>query len=70
MLPAGFDYVRPSTLPEAVADPVATWRRRKATGRWPEPDPPIELRFAFPHVLIDIGRLQTWIICGSTAPTF
>lgn len=57
MLPAGFDYVRPSTLPEAVQILAQRGDEGKLLAGGQSLIPLLKLRFALPEVLIDIGRL-------------
>src|SRR5436309_12977309 len=58
MLPAGFDYVRPSTLPEAVQLLAQRGDEGKLLAGGQSLIPLLKLRFAVPQVLIDIGRLN------------
>lgn len=57
MLPAGFDYVRPSTLPEAVQILAQRGDEGKLLAGGQSLIPLLKLRFALPEVLIDISRL-------------
>jgi carbon-monoxide dehydrogenase medium subunit len=57
MLPAGFDYVRPSTLPEAVQILAQRGDEGKLLAGGQSLIPLLKLRFALPDVLIDISRL-------------
>jgi carbon-monoxide dehydrogenase medium subunit len=57
MLPAGFDYVRPSTLPEAVQILSQRGDEGKLLAGGQSLIPLLKLRFALPEVLIDISRL-------------
>lgn len=57
MLPAGFDYVRPSTLPEAVQILEQRGDEGKLLAGGQSLIPLLKLRFALPDVLIDISRL-------------
>ncbi|GAC1627503.1 MAG: xanthine dehydrogenase family protein subunit M [Chloroflexota bacterium] len=58
MLPAGFDYVRPSTLPDAVQILAQRGEGGKVLAGGQSLIPLLKLRFALPEVLIDIGRLN------------
>jgi carbon-monoxide dehydrogenase medium subunit len=58
MLPADFDYVRPSTLPEAVQILAQRGDGGKLLAGGQSLLPLLKLRFALPEVLIDIGRLK------------
>src|SRR4051794_40657848 len=58
MLPAGFDYVRPSTLPEALQILAERGDEGKLLAGGQSLIPLLKLRFALPEVLIDIGRLS------------
>src|SRR5947209_12890238 len=57
MLPAGFDYIRPSTLPEALEVLAQRGEEGKLLAGGQSLIPLLKLRFAVPTVLIDIGRL-------------
>jgi aerobic carbon-monoxide dehydrogenase medium subunit len=57
MLPAGFDYVRPSTLPEALQILAQRGDEGKLLAGGQSLIPLLKLRFALPDVLIDISRL-------------
>lgn len=57
MLPAGFEYVRPSTLPEAVQVLAQRGDEGKLLAGGQSLIPLLKLRFALPEVLIDISRL-------------
>jgi aerobic carbon-monoxide dehydrogenase medium subunit len=57
MLPAGFDYVRPSTLPEAVQILEQRGDEGKLLAGGQSLIPLLKLRFALPDVVIDISRL-------------
>lgn len=58
MLPAGFDYVRPSSLPEALQVLAERGDEGKLLAGGQSLIPLLKLRFAAPEVLIDIGRLD------------
>ena len=58
MLPADFDYVRPSTLPEAVRILAERGEGGKVLAGGQSLLPLLKLRFALPEVLIDISRLE------------
>lgn len=58
MLPADFDYVRPSTLPEAIRLLADRGDGGKVLAGGQSLLPLLKLRFALPEVLIDISRLK------------
>jgi carbon-monoxide dehydrogenase medium subunit len=58
MLPAGFDYVRPSTLPEALQILADRGEEGKLLAGGQSLIPLLKLRFAAPELLIDVGRLE------------
>jgi carbon-monoxide dehydrogenase medium subunit len=58
MHPASFDYVRPSTLGEAVQLLAERGEEGKLLAGGQSLIPLLKLRFALPEVLIDIGRVE------------
>ncbi|MBV9278837.1 MAG: FAD binding domain-containing protein, partial [Chloroflexi bacterium] len=58
MLPAEFDYVRPTGLQGALQALADYGEEGKALAGGQSLIPLLKLRFAFPRVLIDIGRLH------------
>jgi carbon-monoxide dehydrogenase medium subunit len=58
MLPAGFDYVRPTTLHDAVHMLAERGDEGKLLAGGQSLIPLLKLRFALPEVLIDISRLE------------
>jgi aerobic carbon-monoxide dehydrogenase medium subunit len=58
MLPAAFDYVRPSNLTETVQILAQRGDEGKLLAGGQSLIPLLKLRFALPEVLIDIGRLE------------
>jgi len=58
MLPAAFDYVRPSDLTETVQILAQRGDEGKLLAGGQSLIPLLKLRFALPEVLIDIGRLE------------
>jgi carbon-monoxide dehydrogenase medium subunit len=58
VIPAEFDYVRPSTLDEAIALLAEHGDDAKILAGGHSLLPMMKLRLAFPSVLIDIGRLR------------
>jgi carbon-monoxide dehydrogenase medium subunit len=57
MIPGSFDYVRPSSLDEAIAALRAAGDEGKVIAGGQSLLPLLRLRLAFPEVLIDIGSL-------------
>jgi carbon-monoxide dehydrogenase medium subunit len=57
VIPAAFDYVRPSTVPEAVAAIGAAGEDAKVLGGGQSLIPVLRLRLAYPSTLVDIGRV-------------
>jgi aerobic carbon-monoxide dehydrogenase medium subunit len=58
MLPAGFDYVRPPTLPDTLEVLAQRGEEGKLLAGGQSLIPLLKLRFAAPSVLIDISRLD------------
>src|SRR5207302_6764211 len=59
MYPANFDYVRPSSVDEAVALLQKHGDDAKVLAGGHSLIPAMKLRLAQPHVVIDIGRIAT-----------
>ena len=57
MIPAGFDYVRPSTVDEAVQALAGAGEEGKVLAGGQSLLPVLRLRLAYPETLIDIGRI-------------
>jgi carbon-monoxide dehydrogenase medium subunit len=57
MIPATFDYVRPSSLPEAVTVLRDAGEDGKVLAGGQSLLPLLRLRLAYPEVLVDVGRL-------------
>src|SRR4051812_47469729 len=57
MYPANFDYLRPSTLDEAIAMLVRHGEAAKLLAGGHSLIPAMKLRLARPEVVIDIGRI-------------
>jgi aerobic carbon-monoxide dehydrogenase medium subunit len=58
MIPASFDYVRPSTVDEAVAALGAAGEDGKVLAGGQSLLPLLRLRLAYPSTLVDIGRID------------
>jgi carbon-monoxide dehydrogenase medium subunit len=58
MIPAKFDYTRPSSLDEAVGALVAGGEDAKVIAGGQSLLPLLRLRFSYPSVLVDVGRLD------------
>ncbi|MDO8310090.1 MAG: xanthine dehydrogenase family protein subunit M [Actinomycetota bacterium] len=58
MIPAAFDYVRPSTVDEAVAALVAGGEDAKVLGGGQSLMPVLRLRMGAPSVLVDCSRID------------
>jgi carbon-monoxide dehydrogenase medium subunit len=58
VIPAAFDYVRPSTVPEAVAAIGAAGEDAKILGGGQSLLPVLRLRLAYPSTLVDVGRIE------------
>jgi aerobic carbon-monoxide dehydrogenase medium subunit len=57
VIPAAFDYVRPTTVPEAVAAIGAAGEDAKILGGGQSLIPVLRLRLAYPSTLVDVGRV-------------
>ncbi|GII75596.1 carbon-monoxide dehydrogenase medium subunit [Sphaerisporangium rufum] len=57
MIPPAFDYVRPSSLPEALAALAEAGEDAKVLCGGQSLLPLLRLRLAYPSVLVDVGRL-------------
>ncbi|MEN3358600.1 MAG: aerobic carbon-monoxide dehydrogenase medium subunit, partial [Mycobacteriales bacterium] len=58
MIPASFDYVRPSTVDDAVAALAAAGEDAKVLAGGQSLLPLLRLRLAYPSTLVDIGRVD------------
>jgi carbon-monoxide dehydrogenase medium subunit len=58
VIPAAFDYVRPSTVSEAVAAIGAAGEDAKVLGGGQSLLPVLRLRLAYPSTLVDVGRID------------
>ncbi|GAA3841707.1 xanthine dehydrogenase family protein subunit M [Sphaerisporangium flaviroseum] len=58
MIPASFDYVRPSSLSEAVSVLADAGEEAKVLSGGQSLLPLLRLRLAYPSVLVDVGRLD------------
>jgi carbon-monoxide dehydrogenase medium subunit len=58
MIPASFDYVRPSTVDDAVAALAAAGEDGKVLAGGQSLLPLLRLRLAYPSVLVDLGRVD------------
>lgn len=59
MIPAAFDYVRPSTVDEAVAALGAAGEDGKVLAGGQSLLPVLRMRLAYPSVLVDLGRIPS-----------
>ncbi|HEY5183929.1 MAG TPA: xanthine dehydrogenase family protein subunit M [Actinomycetes bacterium] len=57
MIPAGFDYVRPSSVEDAVAALAGGGEDAKVLGGGQSFLPLLRLRMAYPSLLVDVGRI-------------
>ena len=57
MIPAGFDYVRPSSVDDAVAALAGGGEDAKVLGGGQSLLPLLRLRMAYPSLLVDVGRI-------------
>ena len=57
MIPAAFDYVRPTSVEEAVAALAEHGDEAKVLAGGHSLLPLLKLRFAYPEVLVDLGRI-------------
>ncbi|HJQ42940.1 MAG TPA: FAD binding domain-containing protein, partial [Jatrophihabitantaceae bacterium] len=57
MIPAAFDYVRPSSVDEAVSALGAAGEDGKVLAGGQSLIPVLRLRLAYPTTLIDVGRI-------------
>lgn len=58
MIPAGFEYVRPATVTEAVSAIGAADEDGKVLAGGQSLIPVLRLRLAYPSVLVDVGRIE------------
>lgn len=58
MIPAAFDYVRPSTVDEAVAALASAGEDGKLLAGGQSLLPVLRLRLAYPSTLVDLGRID------------
>ena len=58
MIPAKFDYTRPSTLDEAVGALASGGEEAKVIAGGQSLLPLLRLRFAYPSILVDVGRIE------------
>ena len=59
MIPAAFDYVRPSTVDEAVAALAAAGDDGKVLAGGQSLLPVLRLRLSYPSTLVDLGRIES-----------
>jgi carbon-monoxide dehydrogenase medium subunit len=72
MIPASFDYARPSSLDEAVTVLAEAGEDAKVLAGGQSLLPLLRLRLAYPSTLVDVGRVPElqgvrgeWITCSS-----
>jgi aerobic carbon-monoxide dehydrogenase medium subunit len=58
MIPASFDYVRPSTVDAAVAALASAGEDAKVLGGGQSLLPVLRMRLAYPSVLVDVSRVE------------
>jgi carbon-monoxide dehydrogenase medium subunit len=59
MIPAAFDYVRPSTVDDAVAALAAAGDDAKVLAGGQSLLPVLRLRLSYPSTLVDLGRIES-----------
>jgi carbon-monoxide dehydrogenase medium subunit len=59
MIPAAFDYVRPSTVDEAVAALAAAGEDGKVLAGGQSLLPVLRMRLSYPSTLVDLGRIDS-----------